>query len=163
MDAHLILACPIDIPTSAVFLFLLSLSLLLGGAIIGLCLPFRVYRERKRMRAYGRFPRGRKKLRCSKWVVTSLFIVAGVAVVWPFIFRSSITGPYSTLCWLFLPIGWFLTMLLWWIDYRPTAALPSGLCATCGYNLTGNASGICPECGTPIPDKTNLGTPAPTW
>lgn len=23
-------------------------------------------------------------------------------------------------------------------------------CAQCGYNLTGNVSGICPECGTPI-------------
>jgi hypothetical protein len=23
-------------------------------------------------------------------------------------------------------------------------------CATCGYNLTGNLSGICPECGTPV-------------
>jgi hypothetical protein len=31
---------------------------------------------------------------------------------------------------------------------------PSGHCQTCGYNLTGNVSGICPECGTPItPDK----------
>ncbi len=25
-----------------------------------------------------------------------------------------------------------------------------GLCAKCGYNLTGNVSGVCPECGTPI-------------
>ena len=25
-----------------------------------------------------------------------------------------------------------------------------GDCLVCGYNLTGNASGICPECGTPI-------------
>ena len=24
-------------------------------------------------------------------------------------------------------------------------------CAKCAYNLTGNVSGICPECGTPIP------------
>jgi hypothetical protein len=26
---------------------------------------------------------------------------------------------------------------------------PPGSCATCGYNLTGNTSGVCPECGTP--------------
>lgn len=26
-----------------------------------------------------------------------------------------------------------------------------GFCSTCGYNLTGNLSGVCPECGTPIP------------
>ncbi len=32
-----------------------------------------------------------------------------------------------------------------------------GLCAQCGYNLTGNTSGTCPECGTPLP-----GTPPPT-
>jgi hypothetical protein len=27
-------------------------------------------------------------------------------------------------------------------------------CYTCGYNLFGNISGTCPECGTPIPKKT---------
>ena len=27
-----------------------------------------------------------------------------------------------------------------------------GRCLDCGYNLTGNVSGICPECGTPVPD-----------
>jgi hypothetical protein len=27
---------------------------------------------------------------------------------------------------------------------------PSGLCQQCGYDLTGNVSGICPECGSPI-------------
>jgi hypothetical protein len=26
-------------------------------------------------------------------------------------------------------------------------------CATCDYNLKGNQSGICPECGTPVPDR----------
>ncbi len=28
---------------------------------------------------------------------------------------------------------------------------PYPLCHKCGYNLTGNVSGVCPECGTPIP------------
>jgi len=32
----------------------------------------------------------------------------------------------------------------------PTAP---GACATCGYNLTGNVSGRCPECGTPVPSS----------
>lgn len=27
----------------------------------------------------------------------------------------------------------------------------AGRCVTCGYNLTGNVSGVCPECGSPIP------------
>jgi hypothetical protein len=26
-------------------------------------------------------------------------------------------------------------------------------CPTCGYNLTANTSGICPECGTPVARK----------
>ncbi len=31
---------------------------------------------------------------------------------------------------------------------------PPGHCKNCGYNLTGNVSGICPECGTPaMPPK----------
>ncbi len=30
------------------------------------------------------------------------------------------------------------------------AAMDSSLCSTCGYNLTGNQSGRCPECGTHV-------------
>lgn len=26
-------------------------------------------------------------------------------------------------------------------------------CLSCGYNLTGNVSGVCPECGEPLPRK----------
>jgi hypothetical protein len=36
------------------------------------------------------------------------------------------------------------TLILWWRDLRPPRA---GLCSYCGYNLTGNLSGRCPECG----------------
>jgi len=28
-------------------------------------------------------------------------------------------------------------------------------CSTCGYNLTGNTSGVCPECGTAIPNRVS--------
>lgn len=33
---------------------------------------------------------------------------------------------------------------LWWHDRR---RVPPGHCQHCGYDLTGNASGVCPECG----------------
>ena len=35
---------------------------------------------------------------------------------------------------------------LWWRDRR----YPPGNCQRCGYDLTGNTSGRCPECGTTI-------------
>lgn len=36
------------------------------------------------------------------------------------------------------------TTYLFWIDRR---RLPEHCCSNCGYNLTGNVSGVCPECG----------------
>ena len=48
--------------------------------------------------------------------------------------------------WCFLVIASIPIVFLWWRD-RP---IPSGLCQHCGYNLTGNVSGRCPECGTQI-------------
>jgi len=40
------------------------------------------------------------------------------------------------------------TGVLWYRD-RCRRILP-GRCQKCGYNLTGNVSGVCPECGTRI-------------
>ena len=39
------------------------------------------------------------------------------------------------------------TALLWYRDRRP----PKGHCQNCDYDLTGNVSGVCPECGEPTP------------
>lgn len=33
----------------------------------------------------------------------------------------------------------------------------SGFCARCGYDLTGNVSGVCPECGTRVGSQENAG------
>jgi len=38
-----------------------------------------------------------------------------------------------------------------WLTRDRRRRCKSGFCLRCGYNLTGNVSGICPECGTPIP------------
>ena len=38
----------------------------------------------------------------------------------------------------------------WLRQYRRNQRHKKGLCVTCGYNLTGNTSGLCPECGSPI-------------
>jgi hypothetical protein len=50
---------------------------------------------------------------------------------------------------LALPAAW---MLAAWPLRRALASRRAreGLCRMCGYNLVGNASGRCPECGTPL-------------
>ncbi len=42
------------------------------------------------------------------------------------------------------------TAFLWLRDRR---RIPPGHCSYCGYNLTGNVSGMCPECGTTVASK----------
>ncbi len=46
------------------------------------------------------------------------------------------------------------TGALWWLDRR---RFPAGHCQTCGYNLTGNVSGRCPECGTTVKAEGEAG------
>jgi len=53
--------------------------------------------------------------------------------------------------WLLLATTVMPTALLFWLDRR--RRIPPGHCQRCSYNLTGNTSGVCPECGTPIPKE----------
>ncbi|MFO0837932.1 MAG: hypothetical protein U1D55_05350 [Phycisphaerae bacterium] len=43
-----------------------------------------------------------------------------------------------------------LGIAAWVFPTRKSHANPERLCEACGYNLRGNTSGVCPECGTPI-------------
>jgi hypothetical protein len=45
-----------------------------------------------------------------------------------------------------------LVLRLW----RRRAASSRGRCWSCGYNLAGNVSGVCPECGTPVRKKSEV-------
>ena len=48
---------------------------------------------------------------------------------------------------------WFLTLILamlptiWFLRWRKRRNLPDITCPSCGYDLTGNETGKCPECG----------------
>lgn len=42
------------------------------------------------------------------------------------------------------------TGILW---YRDRRSAPADHCRRCGYNLTGNESGVCPESATPVPAR----------
>ncbi|HXK84901.1 MAG TPA: RDD family protein [Phycisphaerae bacterium] len=49
--------------------------------------------------------------------------------------------------------GWAGTKVIWREHAHKRPFDPrSNVCLTCSYGLTGNVSGICPECGTPIPN-----------
>jgi hypothetical protein len=53
--------------------------------------------------------------------------------------------------------AWFIVLLtailpLWWVRTIRHKSKGPG-CLVCGYNLTGNTSGVCPECGTPVPKE----------
>ena len=57
-----------------------------------------------------------------------------------------------------LPLAWGIGFTRYRIRRR--IALNHGLCATCGYNLAGNISGVCPECGTKVQQTYFSGSPA---
>ena len=82
--------------------------------------------------AYGRFGRGfaAQNELTGKWLVSGAY-----------------TGTDYIQLFTILAILPFLHFLTWAI--KREAARRKGTCLTCGYNLTGNTSGVCPECGTP--------------
>ncbi len=59
---------------------------------------------------------------------------------------------------VFVPLSWIMGLLAVVRGLvRPRPATTAGRCARCGYNLTGNVSGTCPECGTPISKQLGSG------
>ena len=54
--------------------------------------------------------------------------------------------------WCLLVLAGPATALLWWRDRRK----PAAHCQNCGYDLTGNVSGTCPECGAAVCDPGPL-------
>lgn len=66
---------------------------------------------------------------------------------WPYVRRTRIIPADMTLVamplWIVLLVLAIPTTFLWYRDRRP----PKGHCQTCGYDLTGNVMGVCPECG----------------
>jgi hypothetical protein len=66
------------------------------------------------------------------------------------------SGPDASSLYLLIPF-WLLflgaavpTLFAFFYDRRSRAKIP---CPPCGYDLTSNVTGICPECGTPIPEE----------
>ena len=82
--------------------------------------------------------------RVLKWV--------GLAVCLPIMLSESITGvsPHYPVFEVMFVANVAATSYLWWRDDQ---YVPPGHCQHCGYDLTGNVSGRCPECGTPVSNE----------
>ncbi len=48
------------------------------------------------------------------------------------------------------------TAMLWW---RGSRRIPPGHCRVCGYDLTGNTSGVCSECGSAVAAREDRAAP----
>jgi hypothetical protein len=70
-------------------------------------------------------------------------------LTWLPVYRHFADGNHHIFLPLWIPflIVAIPTAFLWWRDRR---RIPPGHCQKCGYNLTGNMSGICPECGEKV-------------
>ncbi len=110
------------------------------------------------MKKAGVPPSGRGMPRPSGWTIQThasyLFWWPQSGIILPIIVTINRAGRTTTNRWiqrvtvpLWLPLVLMAlpTAFLWWRD-RPS---PPGHCA-CGYNLTGNVSGRCPECGEAV-------------
>ncbi len=78
-------------------------------------------------------------------------ITATASSAWMDLFLGKMVLPmHETLIvmpgWLPVVAGLVPVTLFWWRDRR----IPPGHCQRCGYDLTGNVSGRCPECGEPV-------------
>ena len=60
------------------------------------------------------------------------------------------TTPSYLSRWFILPVGVALSVAVAFKPMRRWRRKRRGLCLDCGYDLTGNASGACPECGVRI-------------
>ena len=86
-----------------------------------------------------------------------VLVIALAPFVLPFILIAAISRPHEFIG----PIGGLVLVLLYmpgftFVLMRGSRARQrrerwaAGRCIRCGYSLTGNTSGVCPECGRPI-------------
>ena len=71
---------------------------------------------------------------------------------WPKVYMWTSAWTIQFRLWIPFAVIATPTGFLFWRDRR---RVPPGYCQKCGYNLTANTSGICPECGKPCESNTN--------
>lgn len=94
---------------------------------------------------------------------------SGMALRWAT--GEMMTGPYEVIhaitdagsiithrwpIWAMLPLAWSPLLLKW----AHAGCWPAGSCQRCGYDLMGNTTGRCPECGARCGGATSAGSQA---
>jgi len=65
--------------------------------------------------------------------------------------RPDYQGPWVNYVWVALWLPLLLTAIpTAWLWHRDRRRIRPGCCLRCGYDLTGNTSGVCPECGDKV-------------
>ena len=81
-------------------------------------------------------------------VFLSIATVLTAALLWTQLFWYSYVVEFTM--WIPTVVIMFAWTRLLLPDYRLYRRRKRGLCVKCGYDLTGNESGVCPECGSSI-------------
>ncbi len=76
---------------------------------------------------------------------------------WAWFLLTLVSLPLMVVAMVLAPTVFMLALLLPLVPAvlvatTPRPPYPKGYCRKCGYNLRGNTSGVCPECGTPLAD-----------
>ncbi len=120
----------------AIAMFLLLVDLLLGVAMVE-GFPKIVY-------LLVNFPFGAVYLWFESHWVGTRYVISGQTVSETWSFVAFFGSVFAQAC-----LYWVL-WVLWDRRYQRRKRRRQGLCLTCAYNLTGNVSGVCPECGTDV-------------
>lgn len=104
------------------------------------------------MTQYGRgFPLGWSHRWARTWRDIPMLALTGLYL--PEFWYRGDAGPHMQFTLIHFPL-WLPIVLVGipaaWLIYKDSRRQPPGHCRSCGYDLTGNVSGICPECGTTI-------------
>ena len=90
----------------------------------------------------------------------SMFTIALGVDEWPWGYYLRVPVGFGHVHFWFTPFWQPVLLLLAypvaafaWRVFRGRRRNRMGLCERCGYNLTGNISGVCPECGQKIPSE----------
>jgi hypothetical protein len=137
----------------------------MAGQVIGwlLCIPLGLGARSfaREYRAEGR-NRPRWIVGILAWMILSIGAIFGIVLCW----QNSLAQGQSALdylgvflmsCCIHVPISFgpaiVLAVLALRTIGRPPESCTQTHCDNCKNDLTGNVSGICPECGTPIPNR----------